>query len=510
MSRPCALYARFSSDRQNPRSCDDQLRACREFAAAKGWQVSGAWRDDGISGARGRADRGGWDDLLTFIEQGGLDGGVVLTWDWDRWSRDPYDGPIARMQVQRLGVDVADTVSGIFGRDFAGQILATVKEQGSADFLVKLRRAVKRGLKAKREAGFYTCPPPFGYDLERREGGAVLVFNEETRWVHDIYTALDRGDTPAHIARELNRSGVATKRGSKWTPATVRGIARSPVYMGKIAVYGTRLGGAQRSRSQVPEREIEVLDGRHGAVVPDDLWERVQASLTPGRRGASHLREYPLSGLVRCGECGRTCQVTGGEWPYRNYRCRPYGVDVGCTSRRIIRVGLLEDAVAAWAVTMAADAKSVASAGRVLAARESRAAWVQSSKLNPARQEIRSLERKQEKLLESLYAGGAPALINRRLVQIEAQLEEARAALDAVGKEIVPMSAADLADVIRGDLEAGADDLGRPAAFVEWIILPADPGQPPIMRAFNRDFSLSIPATAKDRTRWAATGDSKK
>ncbi len=51
--------------------------------------------------------------------------------DWDRWSRDPYDGPIARMHVQRLGVDVADTVSGIFERSFAGQVRANAKEQGS-------------------------------------------------------------------------------------------------------------------------------------------------------------------------------------------------------------------------------------------------------------------------------------------------------------------------------------------------------------------------------------------
>jgi DNA invertase Pin-like site-specific DNA recombinase len=32
------IYARYSSSRQSPESIPDQMRKCREYAAARGWQ----------------------------------------------------------------------------------------------------------------------------------------------------------------------------------------------------------------------------------------------------------------------------------------------------------------------------------------------------------------------------------------------------------------------------------------------------------------------------------------
>ncbi|WP_090849166.1 recombinase family protein [Paracoccus alkenifer] len=51
-----ALYARYSSDLQNPCSVDDQLNLCREYAARQGWTVVSCYHDEAVSGAaiRGR------------------------------------------------------------------------------------------------------------------------------------------------------------------------------------------------------------------------------------------------------------------------------------------------------------------------------------------------------------------------------------------------------------------------------------------------------------------------
>jgi DNA invertase Pin-like site-specific DNA recombinase len=40
----CAIYARYSTDKQNPLSIDGQIRRCREFASRRGWEAL-----DGIS-----------------------------------------------------------------------------------------------------------------------------------------------------------------------------------------------------------------------------------------------------------------------------------------------------------------------------------------------------------------------------------------------------------------------------------------------------------------------------
>ena len=481
-------------------SCTDQLREARSYAHLQGWTIAGEYKDEGISGTKGREDRPGFDEMLGFIEAGNLPGGVVLAWDWDRWSRDPYDGPIARMSIQRLGIDVADTVVGVFGRDFAGQIMATVKEQGAADFITKLRRGVRRGLTAKREAGYWTCPPPFGFTTARTEGGSVLVaLPAEAKWVVRIYQWIDEGLTPAAVARRLNSEGVSTKRDSKWTPSTVRGIASSPVFIGKIARYNSRAGGSQRSRHQIPKSEVEVFEGRHAGLVASELWDRVQARLEIVPRGPNSLRSFPLSGLVVCESCGRACQVTGGAWPHRNYRCRPYGVTTECPSKRIVRVSFLEDAVRKWALSMAEHPEAVRIAALQIVETEWKGAREVAAERSPIESQIADLKLKESRLLEALYAGNAPAVINSKLRAIQDDLEVAHTQLLNIGAATSPMSLNAVTGSLASSLRAGAVDLFALCGLIEKINLPLDHCSPPVLIAFAQRFELSLQRPIKRR-----------
>jgi len=49
----CAIYARYSTDKQNPLSIDDQVRKCREFGQRQGWDVLDGhiYADEAITGA---------------------------------------------------------------------------------------------------------------------------------------------------------------------------------------------------------------------------------------------------------------------------------------------------------------------------------------------------------------------------------------------------------------------------------------------------------------------------
>ncbi len=60
-----AIYARYSSDLQRPASIEDQVRRCREYAEARGWQVAAEhiYTDEAISGAIAKA-RPGYQRML--------------------------------------------------------------------------------------------------------------------------------------------------------------------------------------------------------------------------------------------------------------------------------------------------------------------------------------------------------------------------------------------------------------------------------------------------------------
>ena len=46
-----AIYARYSSEHQNERSIDDQVRLCREHAARIGAEIAGIYADYALSGS---------------------------------------------------------------------------------------------------------------------------------------------------------------------------------------------------------------------------------------------------------------------------------------------------------------------------------------------------------------------------------------------------------------------------------------------------------------------------
>ena len=85
------IYARFSSDLQNPRSTADQIALCRARAEQEGWPVVATFEDNATSGAAGiDADqRPGLHALMTMVESGGID--QVLAESTDRVARHVAD-----------------------------------------------------------------------------------------------------------------------------------------------------------------------------------------------------------------------------------------------------------------------------------------------------------------------------------------------------------------------------------------------------------------------------------
>src|SRR5438876_303434 len=48
---PAAVYARYSTDKQDARSTEDQVRRCRRFAESQGYKVVAVYEDHAVSGA---------------------------------------------------------------------------------------------------------------------------------------------------------------------------------------------------------------------------------------------------------------------------------------------------------------------------------------------------------------------------------------------------------------------------------------------------------------------------
>ena len=82
--RPCkvALYVRVSTKDQDT---ENQRRELTEVAERAGWHVVGVYSDAGISGAKGRDKRPGFDAMLKAVTRREVD--MVAAWSVDRLGR---------------------------------------------------------------------------------------------------------------------------------------------------------------------------------------------------------------------------------------------------------------------------------------------------------------------------------------------------------------------------------------------------------------------------------------
>ena len=77
-----ALYLRVSTAHQN---ADNQLHELERIAALRGWNIVATYRDDGISGAKGRDSRPALDQMLKAATRREFD--LIAVWSIDRLGR---------------------------------------------------------------------------------------------------------------------------------------------------------------------------------------------------------------------------------------------------------------------------------------------------------------------------------------------------------------------------------------------------------------------------------------
>lgn len=184
-----------------------------------------------------------------------------------------------------------------------------------------------------------TAHARWGRRLHRLDPDPVAAAH--VRW---IFTQRLAGNSAAAIARSLNDCGVPCpsahdpnrnphRQDHLWTLRTVAEILANPRYTGRQVWNRHRtdhretVPGDKRTgmplRHQLNPRDQWVISRHqaHPALVSEEDFVAVQAITAVPRPATDEPRSYLLTGLLRCGVCGRTLDA---HWVYRNpgYRCR--------------------------------------------------------------------------------------------------------------------------------------------------------------------------------------------
>jgi len=297
------VYCRKSSEAEDRQvlSIESQTRELEQIAAKLGLPIVEILSESKSAKEPGRPV---FDAMMQRLYRGEAAG--IICWKLDRLARNPVDGGSIIWAIKQHGIKVM-TPAQSYAREDDNIILMYIEFGMAQKYVDDLSKNVKRGLKTKIENGWYPGVAPVGYlnHTDKLTGQNTLIKDPErfplVRMMWDLM--LTGLYTPPKILEIANsewsfRTRPTRRRGGNPLPrSTIYRIFTKPFYYGRF---------------EYPADSGQWYQGKHDPMITEAEYDRVQASL--GRHGnpraQSHVG-FTFSGLIRCGDCGRS--VTAEE-----------------------------------------------------------------------------------------------------------------------------------------------------------------------------------------------------
>lgn len=313
-----AIYARFSTEKQDFSSIADQYRVCEQHAARHSWEIEARYADEGISGAA-IGNRPGFNAMMASALRGEID--VLLVMELSRLSRSAGD---LNKTIDRLtfrGVRVIGVSNGYDSERKGHKLQAGVEGVMGEAFRDMIRDKTYTALHGRAERGVHAGGKSYGYrSVETKDGRRLEVDLGQARWVAWIFERYAEGWSPRDIAFDLNRQGVPSPRGGTWAMSAVYGdkhrtgvgILGNPLYIGRVIWNRSQWikdpDTGKRKRRERPESEWIIHEDEALRIVSQKLWDTVQRRMaTSTLHGGTSGKARPktlFGGLLRCGSCG--------------------------------------------------------------------------------------------------------------------------------------------------------------------------------------------------------------
>ena len=409
------IYARYSSDSQREESIEGQLRECTAFAEKNGITVLRHYIDRAFS-----AKTDNRPEFQNMIKDSGrklFD--MIIVWKLDRFARNRYDSARYKAALKKNGVKVVSATE-VISEGAEGIILESVLEGYAEYYSADLSEKVIRGmtdnaLKCKYNGG----TRPIGYIIDDEQYFQIDPLTAP--FVLDAFKRYDEGATMTQIRDWLNEQGMRNTRGQHMTYNSVQHLLKNRRYMGEYAY-----------------RDIVVSDGIP-AIVPKDLFERVQEKLAKNKKApARHKAEddYLLTTKLFCGYCGAyLCGESGTSHTgnvHRYYKCASVKKKRAECRKRPVKKEWIEDLIVSETMKMVMDDAAIEAIVSMLMDLQDR----ENVNLPLYEQQLRETNTAIQNLLNAIQQGILTKSTKGRLEELEASKEvlETRIACERLAK----------------------------------------------------------------------------
>lgn len=155
MSKRVVLYLRCSTDQQ---TVENQHRELAAVAERLGWTIIETLADEGISGAKGRDKRPGYDRLMMMVSRKEID--LIACWSVDRLGRSLQHLITFLGEINARGVDLYLHTQGLDTSTPAGRAMFSMLSVFAEFERSIIRERIMAGLARSRAQGKRSGRPP--------------------------------------------------------------------------------------------------------------------------------------------------------------------------------------------------------------------------------------------------------------------------------------------------------------------------------------------------------------
>ena len=465
--RRAFLWARVSTDKQEKSglSIPEQLRQCREFAEARGFQVAGEFRE-AASAFRHHERRHEFQKMLGMIDAAGAT--AIIVHDYSRFGRESHTAMAIRRDLEKRGVQVLSVTDPVVDSNTAAgvymdHITYAKNEAYSREVAFHTRKGCTANVQARdpRTGWCYKNggQPLFGYRAERLICGELKrgVPRIKVIWVpdemivagrtidewarHCLVELAGRGASLDELVAFCHKAGIPGRRKKFWGTSTWYALLQPSVLM-QYCGYGVWNVRDKQGRERPPSDWV-IVENAHPALISEaQAIQIMEARRANGKKGlasrSSRARasEYLLSGgLFKCARCGQNMIGFHTQSGYY-YVCgsQPYRKGMGCGPGVYVPQKQVEAQVLSGVASVlggCSDPKGFTS--KVNA--ELRRLWEDSTGYRPdAVAQIAAVDRKIANIRQAVEDGlGDAAWANARLATLCRERTELAAALGRTG-----------------------------------------------------------------------------
>lgn len=342
-----AIYCRLSEEDKNKletidsESIQNQKSMLIQYAMDRQWEIFNIYSDDDYAGAdRNRPE---FNKLLADAEAKKFN--IVLCKTQSRFTRELemvekyIHGHFLLWGIRFVSiVDNADT--DIKGNKKSRQINGLINEW----YLEDLSDNIKSVLTSKRKQGYYIGSTAlYGYQKDPEKKGHLIIDEEASKIVREVFNLYDQGMGKTNIARMLNERKVPNpteykrikgisyktpphKSGTLWKYFAISDMLINPMYIGHM-IQGRYGSVSYKSKQNQPRPQSEwfIVKNTHEPIIDEDLWDRVQLKIKAKFKPFTPHEVGLFTRKVKCIDCGYNMR-TGKTRDIRYFKCETRNV----------------------------------------------------------------------------------------------------------------------------------------------------------------------------------------